>query len=72
LLAAQLSGLLIILLWVLTCSMLLFVPLKLLGVFRVPEAIELAGLDVSKHGGAAYEDAAPEPTLPAPVATSAA
>lgn len=37
-----------------TCAM-LFAALKFSGLFRVPEDEELAGMDVSHHGGSAYE-----------------
>jgi len=36
-------------------SFLMFFPLKKLGILRVSAEIEAAGMDVSKHGGAAYE-----------------
>ena len=68
LLATQLSGFCIILVWVSVCSLLLFIPLKLTGIFRVSNEVEQAGLDVSKHGGAAYElglvAEGPEPAPP--------
>jgi len=32
----------------------MFVPLKLTGMLRVSADVEDAGMDVSKHGGAAY------------------
>merc|ERR550537_26482 len=44
--------------WVGTMSFLMFFPLKKMGVLRVSAEIEAAGMDVSKHGGAAYEGSA--------------
>jgi len=44
--------------WVVTTSFILFMSLKLAGIYRVPADYEEAGLDVSKHGGSAY---APQP-----------
>jgi len=41
--------------WVGIMSCIMFFPLKLLGILRVSAEIEAAGMDVSKHGGAAYE-----------------
>ena len=41
--------------WVGLMSFLMFFPLKMMGVLRVSAEIEAAGMDVSKHGGAAYE-----------------
>jgi Amt family ammonium transporter len=55
LLSVQLIALCIILLWVGTTSMIIFGSLRLLGILRVPADIEEAGMDVSKHGGAAYD-----------------
>jgi len=55
LLATQLSGMIIIVLWVGTMASILFLSLKFLGIFRVSPDVETAGLDVSKHGGHAYE-----------------
>jgi Amt family ammonium transporter len=44
--------------WVVVLSLAMFFPLKMLGLLRVSAEIEEAGMDVSKHGGAAYEGAA--------------
>ncbi len=41
--------------WVGTMATLLFVPLKMAGILRVSAEVEAAGMDVSKHGGPAYE-----------------
>jgi len=43
--------------WVTTMSLAMFIPLKMLGILRVSAEVEAAGMDVSKHGGAAYTDA---------------
>eukprot|EP00965_Chrysotila_dentata_P230991 6198086-Pleurochrysis_carterae.AAC.3 len=59
LLGTQLSGLLIILIWVLVNSLILFSTLHFTGIFRVPAEVEDIGLDVSKHGGSAYPGADP-------------
>ena len=48
-------GAIIIILWVVTLSSVMFVTLKLLGIFRVPLYQEEVGADISKHGGSAYE-----------------
>ena len=42
--------------WVVGMSFLMFFPLKKLGILRVSAEVEAAGMDVSKHGGAAYEN----------------
>ena len=54
LLATQIAGGIMIIIWTLSTSIPLFVLLKLSGIFRVPLHIEEAGLDESKHGGSAY------------------
>ena len=41
--------------WVAGMSLLMFIPLKMIGILRVSAEVEAAGMDVSKHGGAAYE-----------------
>ena len=45
-------------LWVGGMSFIMFLPLKKFGLLRVSAEIEAAGMDVSKHGGAAYEASA--------------
>jgi len=40
--------------WTGSLSVLMFLPLKLLGLLRVSAQVESAGMDVSKHGGSAY------------------
>jgi Amt family ammonium transporter len=47
-----------VIIWVVCCSLILFGTLKALGIFRVPAEYEVAGLDVSKHGGSAYSSEA--------------
>ena len=54
LLATQIAGGIMIIIWTLSTSIPLFVLLKYSGIFRVPLHIEEAGLDESKHGGSAY------------------
>eukprot|EP01026_Neomeris_dumetosa_P005373 TRINITY_DN11543_c0_g2_i3.p2 TRINITY_DN11543_c0_g2~~TRINITY_DN11543_c0_g2_i3.p2 ORF type:complete len:141 (+),score=28.18 TRINITY_DN11543_c0_g2_i3:66-488(+) len=54
LLAAQLTGLCIIFLWVVGFLVPFFWVIKWLGWLRVNEAEEKQGLDVSHHGGSAY------------------
>merc|ERR1719502_1128320 len=41
--------------WVGIMSFIMFFPLKKVGLLRVSAEVEAAGMDVSKHGGAAYE-----------------
>ena len=43
--------------WVCGLSFAMFFPLKKFGLLRVSAEIEAAGMDVSKHGGSAYEGA---------------
>lgn len=52
--AAQLVGVLSIIAWVLTLMTPLFYALKRLGLLRISPEEEHAGLDISKHGGSAY------------------
>jgi Amt family ammonium transporter len=52
----QIVSVLIILLWVVGTSSILFMILRKLHVFRVAASDEESGLDVSKHGGSAYSD----------------
>jgi len=51
---AQIIALLIEVPWVVVTSFILFSALKACGILRVPADQEVAGLDVSKHGGSAY------------------
>jgi Amt family ammonium transporter len=53
-LACQVVALLAITAWVVVLMFPFFTVFKVLGLFRVPEAIECEGLDESKHGGSAY------------------
>jgi Amt family ammonium transporter len=53
--AAQLVALLIEISWVGGLSCGLFWGMRLAGILRVPEEMEMAGMDVSKHGGSAYD-----------------
>mmetsp|Transcript_30419 Transcript_30419/g.76217 ORF Transcript_30419/g.76217 Transcript_30419/m.76217 type:complete len:445 (-) Transcript_30419:211-1545(-) len=55
LLGVQVAAIAIILAWVGGTSTILFASLRLLGVLRVPADIEEAGMDISKHGGGAYD-----------------
>jgi len=54
LLAAELVGLIIMILWVGGTTTILFGTLKATNMLRVSKEVEEAGLDVSKHGGNAY------------------
>lgn len=54
LLAAQAVGVLTIAAWTLSTSFALFFALKKLGWFRISVEEELAGMDISYHGGTAY------------------
>lgn len=49
------AGLLTIAAWIVLWMGLLCKSLSLLGVLRVDASVETAGLDISKHGGHAYE-----------------
>merc|ERR1711998_575716 len=40
--------------WTMGFSLIMFIPLKLSGMLRVSADVEDAGMDVSKHGGSAY------------------
>ena len=55
LLACQVVGLVVISLWVFAMMLPFFLILKKAGMLRVEINEEEAGLDISKHGGAAYE-----------------
>jgi Amt family ammonium transporter len=52
--AWNLCGAVVIMCWVATTSLLLFGTLKLTGFLRVPELVEIAGLDGFHHGELAY------------------
>ena len=41
--------------WVASLSCVMFMLLRFFGILRVSAEMEAAGMDVSKHGGAAYE-----------------
>jgi len=51
---AQLVALIIEIAWVASLSTAMFFALKMSGILRVSEEVEMAGMDVSKHGGSAY------------------
>jgi len=53
--AAQLVALLIEVLWVGGLSCMLFWSLRLGSLFRVSPMVEVTGMDIATHGGAAYE-----------------
>jgi len=52
--ATQIAAVCIEVPWVVCTSTVLFLALKLMGIYRVAAADEDMGLDVSKHGGSAY------------------
>jgi len=58
LLGTQVVALLVEISWVVTLSACLFMGLKKAGIFRVKHDEEVAGLDISKHGGSAYSGGA--------------
>ena len=45
----------VITLWVVCLMLPFFMVLKAVGLFRVSDEVKDEGLDISKHGGAAYE-----------------
>lgn len=67
----QLVAILLEISWVVVLSFMLFMPMKLAGIFRVPPDQEDLGADVSKHGGSAYPGGyIPEPQPGAPTRTT--
>ncbi len=54
LLACQVTGIVVITAWVMVQTGALFFVLKMFGLLRISPEEEQAGLDVSKHGGSAY------------------
>lgn len=62
LLGAQICGCVLIQLWVVTLSVIMFFILKKAKILRVPIDVEEAGLDMSKHGGSAYPDQVAPPS----------
>ena len=60
LLAVQVCGLLFIIGWVSVLMTPFFIALKALGLFRVDSLEEEVGLDISHHGGAAYDLTGPK------------
>jgi len=55
LLGVTLAALVLEFLWVGIMSAMMFMILKAAGILRVSQEVEEAGMDVSKHGGSAYE-----------------
>ena len=55
LLGIQVMGIVILLTWSGLCSALVFTLLKTVGLLRVSQETEDAGLDIHEHGGAAYK-----------------
>lgn len=53
--AVQVTGVLLIALWTFANSFILFTLINITIGMRVPEAVELRGLDMSEHGGEAYD-----------------
>ena len=64
----QILGVLILAVWSLATSSLLFSLLSRCQILRVPVVDEIAGLDVSHHGGAAYNLEHPGDKSEVPVA----
>jgi len=57
-LGIQFLGWFTILCWSAAMSALVFLPMKLLGILRVPHSVEEYGLDATEHGGGAYDSPA--------------
>mmetsp|Transcript_54303 Transcript_54303/g.118415 ORF Transcript_54303/g.118415 Transcript_54303/m.118415 type:complete len:475 (-) Transcript_54303:907-2331(-) len=55
-LGAAITTLVVEIAWVSFFSIIMFVSMKFAGILRVPAEVEDAGMDISKHGGAAYND----------------
>eukprot|EP00009_Paramoeba_aestuarina_P001176 CAMPEP_0201506506 /NCGR_PEP_ID=MMETSP0161_2-20130828/441_1 /ASSEMBLY_ACC=CAM_ASM_000251 /TAXON_ID=180227 /ORGANISM="Neoparamoeba aestuarina, Strain SoJaBio B1-5/56/2" /LENGTH=526 /DNA_ID=CAMNT_0047900619 /DNA_START=95 /DNA_END=1675 /DNA_ORIENTATION=+ len=55
-LAAQIVGIVVVSAWSLVLASICFVPVKFLGLLRVPVMEERMGLDEAKHGGHAYPE----------------
>jgi Amt family ammonium transporter len=52
---AALAEVAVVFCWSGSISLIMFYLLKVTGMLRVSAEMEAAGMDVSKHGGAAYE-----------------
>lgn len=59
-LGIQALGAVVIALWTCSTSIVLFLMLKIMGILRVPQEEEITGLDISHHGGAAYNFEVPK------------
>jgi len=59
LLATQIAGVIMIQIWVVSLSTIMFFILRKAEILRVPMSVEEAGLDASKHGGSAYPEQVP-------------
>jgi len=55
-LAAEIVGILVVIFWCLAIDIIIFVPLKLLKMLRVPIEEERIGLDEARHGGHAFPE----------------
>jgi Amt family ammonium transporter len=53
-LAPQAAAIGFVVVWTSVCMCPFFVILRVLGLFRVPLEVEMAGMDASEHGGGAY------------------
>ena len=62
LMGVTVAALLAEIVWVGSMTFMMFFILKMAGILRVSQEVEEAGMDVSKHGGSAYEDAAKSTT----------
>lgn len=70
-LGVQLLGAASIAVWTCGISFVLFLMLKVFGILRVPQEEEITGLDISHHGGAAYNFEEPKNNIMVSVQSTA-
>lgn len=70
-LGVQLLGIVVISLWTMTLSLILFLSMMFTGTLRVPKNDEIMGLDISQHGGCAYGEDGPKKIAVSPLSSSA-